>query len=81
MFSIEAKTKPSVLEAFFIVFTVIGMIAIAIGQLGSTPHIPILFAIIFLIFYGLIKRVPFKTLEESMLSGAKAGMGAVSIFF
>lgn len=81
MFSIEAKVKPSVLEAFLIVLTVIGIIAISIGKLNATPHIPILFAIILLIFYGLIKRVPFKTLEESMLSGARAGMGAVYIFF
>lgn len=81
MFSVEAKVKPSVLEAFFIVLTVIGIIAIAIGKLGSTPHIPILICIILLIFYGLIKRVEFKTLEESMLSGARAGMGAIYIFF
>ncbi len=81
MFSIEAKTKPSFWEALSIVAIIIMMISTAIGGLGAKPHIPILFAIILLIFYGLAKRVPFKALEESMLSGAKAGMGAVYIFF
>ncbi|WP_332646528.1 Na+/H+ antiporter NhaC [Lysinibacillus sp. 54212] len=80
MFFIEAKIKPSVLEAAFIVVMIIAMISIGIGRLGATPHIPILFAIIFLIFYGLIKGIRFKTLEESLLSGAKASLGAVYIF-
>lgn len=80
MFSIEAKTKPSFSEALSIVAIIIILISTAIGMLGATPHIPILFSIILLICYGLIKRVPFKTLEESMLSGARAGIGAVYIF-
>ena len=80
MFSIKAKVTPSFWEAFFIAFTVILIISISIGKLGATPHIPILFSIILLIFYGLIKRVSFKVLEESMLSGARAGIGAIYIF-
>lgn len=81
MFSIEAKTKPSVFEALFIVILVISIISIAIGKLGATPHIPILLSIILLIFYGLIKRVPFNILEDSMKSGAISGIGAIYIFF
>lgn len=81
MFSIEAKSKPSVFEALFIVILVISIISIAIGKFGSTPHIPILLSIILLIFYGLLKRVPFKVLEESMKSGAISGIGAIYIFF
>ncbi|MFJ8235752.1 Na+/H+ antiporter NhaC [Ureibacillus sp. NPDC094379] len=81
MFSIEAKTKPSVFEALFIVITVILIISIAIGKLGAVPHIPILFSIILLIFYGLLKRVPFNVLEESMRSGVISGIGAIYIFF
>ena len=73
MFSIKAKATPSFLEAFFIVLTVILIISIAIGQLGATPHIPILFSIILLIFYGLIIRFSFKLFDERMLSGAIAG--------
>mgnify|MGYP003466190792 FL=1 len=80
MFSIKAKATPSFWEAFFIALTVILIISITIGQLGAKPHIPILFSIILLIFYGLIKRVSFKVLEESMLSGARAGIGAIYIF-
>ncbi|WP_413363971.1 Na+/H+ antiporter NhaC [Lysinibacillus sp. 3P01SB] len=80
MFSIEAKIRPSFLEAFFIVAFVILSISISIGKFGATPHIPILCSIFFLLFYGLLKRVPFKKLEESMLSGAQAGIGAIYIF-
>ena len=74
MFSIKAKATPSFWEAFFIALTVILIISISIGKLGATPHIPILFSIILLIFYGLIKRVSFKVLEESMLSIAALNM-------
>ena len=81
MFSIEAKTKPSVFEALFIVIIVISIISIAIGKLGAVPHIPILLSIILLIFYGLLKGVPFKVLEESMRSGVITGIGAIYIFF
>ena len=81
MFSIEVKSKPSVLEALFMVIIVISIISIAIGKLGSVPHIPILLSIILLIFYGLLKRVPFKVLEESMRSAASTGIGAIYIFF
>ncbi|MFC7687098.1 Na+/H+ antiporter NhaC [Ureibacillus sp. GCM10028918] len=81
MFSIKAKTKPSVFEALFIVIIVILIISIAIGKLGAVPHIPILLSIILLIFYGLLKRVPFNVLEESMKSGVISGIGAIYIFF
>ena len=81
MFSIEAKTKPSVFEALSIVIVVILIISIAIGKLGAVPHIPILFSIILLLFYGLLKRVSFNALEESMRSGVVSGIGAIYIFF
>ena len=80
MFSIKAKVRPSFLEAFFIVSVIILFISISIGRLNATPHIPILCSILFLILYGLMKRISFKELEESMLSGAKAGIGAIYIF-
>ncbi|HWK23097.1 MAG TPA: Na+/H+ antiporter NhaC [Ureibacillus sp.] len=81
MFSIEAKSKPSVFEALFLVIIVISIISIAIGKLGAVPHIPILLSITLLIFYGLLRRVPFKVLEESMRSGVVSGIGAIYIFF
>ncbi|MCM3386957.1 Na+/H+ antiporter NhaC [Ureibacillus chungkukjangi] len=80
MYSIEAKTKPSLFEALFIVIIVISIISIAIGKLGAVPHIPILLSIILLIFYGLLKRVPFKVLEDSIRSGVITGIGAIYIF-
>jgi len=81
MFSIEAKTKPSLFEALSIIVVVILIISIAIGKLGAVPHIPILFSIILLLFYGLLKRVPFNVLEESMKSGVISGIVAIYIFF
>lgn len=80
MFSIEAKVRPSFSEAFFITLAIIFFISFSIGKLDATPHIPIICAILFLLFYGLLKRVSFKKLEESMLSGAQAGIGAIYIF-
>lgn len=80
MFSIEAKTRPSFVEALFIVLVVILSISISIGKFEAKPHIPIVCSIMFLLFYGLLKRVPFKKLEESMLAGAQAGIGAIYIF-
>ena len=80
MFSIEAKVRPSFSEAFFITLAIIFFISFSIGKLAATPHIPIICAILFLLFYGLLKRVSFKKLEESMLSGAQAGIGAIYIF-
>ncbi|KGR86154.1 Na+/H+ antiporter NhaC [Lysinibacillus odysseyi] len=80
MFSIEAKTRPSFVEALFIVLIVIFSISISIGKFGATPHIPIVCSIMLLLFYGLLKRIPFKKLEESMLAGAQAGIGAIYIF-
>ena len=80
MFSIEAKLKPSVFEALSIVILIIAIISLGIGKFGSVPHIPILLAMILLIFYGLFKRVPFHVLEDSMKAGAFSGIGAMYIF-
>ena len=42
---------------------------------------PILLAILLLITYGLIKKVPYKQLEDGLVDGSKAGLGAIFIFF
>lgn len=46
-----------------------------------TPHTPIVIAIFLLMVYGLIKKVPFKEIEDGMSNGAKSGLGAIFLFF
>lgn len=81
MFRITAKSNPQFFEACIITFLVILTMGISISILKATPHIPILLVISLLIAYGLIKKVPFRDLEEGMIAGASAGLGAVFIFF
>lgn len=48
---------------------------------GVAPHIPILLAILFLIFYGMIVKVPYKQLQASMINSVTTSMGAIYLFF
>lgn len=80
MFSIEQKNKPSLLEALFITTLIIFIIFSSIYFLNSTPHIPIIISILILIFYGLLKKVSYRDLEQGMITGAKSGLGAIYIF-
>lgn len=72
--------KPHFYEALLLTIVIILVISISISQFNTVPHIPILFSIFLLIFYGLVKKVPFSTLEKSMIKGASSGIGAVYIF-
>lgn len=80
MFTIQQKLKPSLLEAFILTFLIISMIFSGIYFFEMTPHIPIFFAILLLIGYGLIKKVAFRELENAMVEGAKSSLGAIYIF-
>lgn len=81
MFSIDAKHHPSLIQAICFFIFIIGLISYFIVILDTFPHIPILLGILLLIAYGLFKRIPFRDLELGMINGAKAGMGAVFLFF
>src|SRR5690554_2920188 len=81
MFSINTKHQPSLIEAVCFFIFIISMISYFIVVLDTVPHIPILLGILLLIAYGLFKQIPFKDLELGMITGAKAGMGAVFLFF
>ncbi|GIN83934.1 Na+/H+ antiporter NhaC [Heyndrickxia sporothermodurans] len=81
MFAIKKATTPSVVEALGLIIIIVGLISMSIIKFSSAPHIPILFSIIILIVYGLIKKVPFKVLETGMVEGAKSGLSAVFLFF
>ena len=81
MFQIKAIHSPAFWESALLVFGIVVMISVSIIKFESVPHLPILFAILLLIGYGLLKRIPFKKLEKGLVEGAGAGMGAVFLFF
>ena len=81
MFRISAKSNPQFFEACIMTILVVLTMGFSISVLKATPHIPIILIISLLIAYGRIKKVSFRDLEEGMIAGASAGLGAVFIFF
>src|SRR5699024_11576940 len=81
MFPIKPEHNPTLSEALFFFIIIIGLISYFIVGLDTVPHIPILLGIILLVAYGLIKKIPFESLETGMIAGAKSGMGAIFFFF
>ncbi|HSJ36990.1 MAG TPA: Na+/H+ antiporter NhaC family protein, partial [Planococcus sp. (in: firmicutes)] len=81
MFNIKAVLSPSIQEALALVVLIVGIISVSIIRFESVPHVPILFSILLLFVYGLLKGVSYKELEKGLMSGAGAGMGAVFLFF
>lgn len=81
MFNSKKAYAPTLKEAIIIAIIIVGLISVSIIKFSSAPHIPILLSIFLLIIYGLIKKLPFKVMEEGMISGAKSGLSAVFLFF
>jgi Na+:H+ antiporter, NhaC family len=81
MFTTKSVYTPSKGEALALLLLIVGLISTSIIAFSAAPHIPILLSIFLLIFYGLVKKVPFHELQESMVNGAKSGLPAVFIFF
>ena len=81
MFKIKAVISPTLNEAVTLVVAIIIMISTSIIKFGSVPHLPILFSILLLICYGLVKKVSYRRLESGLVEGAGAGMSAVFLFF
>ncbi|MGE6258525.1 Na+/H+ antiporter NhaC [Heyndrickxia sporothermodurans] len=81
MFNIKKAYAPSVIEALFLTIIIVSIISFSIIKFSAAPHIPILLSTFLLLFYGLIKKIPFKDLEEGMLKGATSGLSAVFLFF
>lgn len=77
---IKQQLKPHLLEALFIMLLIISIISYSIIQLESVPHIPILISICLLILYGVIKKVPYQSLEKSMVSSVSTSISAIYIF-
>ncbi|TWT09309.1 Na+/H+ antiporter NhaC [Planomicrobium sp. CPCC 101079] len=81
MFHIKAVVTPSVKESILLVALIVAAISVSLIRFGAAPHLPILFSILLLICYGLIKKVPYRQLESGLVQGAGAGMSAVFLFF
>ncbi|MDM5226489.1 Na+/H+ antiporter NhaC [Cytobacillus sp. NJ13] len=69
------------LEALIVTLIILGGISYSIILAGAVPHIPVVFAIMGLIAYGLIKKVSITQLEKGLIEGAQSGLGAIFIFF
>jgi Na+:H+ antiporter, NhaC family len=75
--AISIKTS----EAAAVILLLLTGISFGMIKLELVPHIPVMLGIGALIVYGLIKKINMNVLENSMIEGAKAGLGAVMIFF
>lgn len=81
MFQIKSIHKPAFWEAVLLTVGIIIIISASIIVFKSVPHIPILFSILLLFGYGIVKKIPYKRLETGLVEGASAGMSAVFLFF
>jgi Na+:H+ antiporter, NhaC family len=68
-------------EAAAVIVLLLAGISYGMIKLELTPHIPVIMGIMALMIYGLLKKIKMADLEKSMVEGAKAGLGAVMIFF
>ncbi|MBD8032334.1 MULTISPECIES: Na+/H+ antiporter NhaC [Solibacillus] len=76
----KQHVKPHLLEALIIIIFIIALISYSIMKLDSVPHIPILMSIVVLFGYGTIKKVPYRTMEKSMIASVSTSIGAIYIF-
>ncbi|MFS0874920.1 Na+/H+ antiporter NhaC [Solibacillus isronensis] len=72
--------KPHFIEALILILFIIALISYSIMKLGSVPHIPIFIAIIVLLMYGVLQKVPYRIMEQSMIASVSTSIGAVYIF-
>lgn len=72
--------KPHFIEALILILFIIALISYSIMKLGSVPHIPIFIAIIVLFMYGVLQKVPYRIMEQSMITSVSTSIGAVYIF-
>jgi Na+:H+ antiporter, NhaC family len=81
MYRIKTVQTPPLWETLLITAAIVSIISTSIILFESSPHVPLVISLLLLCIYGIAKGVPYKTLEEGIIEGAKSGMGAVFIFF
>lgn len=70
----------SPIEAIIMILLLLSGIGFGIIKLQLVPHVPVILAILFLLSYGIVKKIKVKDLETALVEGAKSGVGAVLIF-
>lgn len=81
MFRIKAVQVPSLTETLLLTIAVLAIMSSSIILFEAPPHVPLVISLLLLVIYGLVKKIPYKLLEEGITEGAKAGMAAVFLFF
>ncbi|WP_339254678.1 Na+/H+ antiporter NhaC [Sporosarcina sp. FSL W8-0480] len=81
MFKIKAIHTPSFSESITLIAGIVLMIGVCLILFDAVPHLPLLFSVLLLIAYGLLKRIPYRALEKGLIEGAGSGMSAVFLFF
>ena len=81
MFNHQSAISLKTSEAVAVVLLLLSGISFGMIKLELVPHVPVMLGIGALIVYGLLKKVRMNELESSMIEGARAGLGAVMIFF
>jgi Na+:H+ antiporter, NhaC family len=76
----ENKHIATKIESMALTILILGMIAYFIIGVGVMPHVPILFAFIIILGFGLYKRVPWTVMEKGMKDGISAGIAPIFIF-
>lgn len=76
----KQHVKPHFFEALILILFIIALISYSIMKLSSVPHVPIFIAIIILIMYGVLRKVPYRIMEQSMIASVSTSIGAVYIF-
>src|SRR5699024_9016757 len=81
MFRIKAVQMPSLLEAILVTLIIVFIMNVSILKFDSAPHIPLIISILFLMIYGLSKRISYRELEQGITEGALVGIAATFLFF
>lgn len=81
MFRIKSVQNIATGEALLITCLVLGILSTSIIFLGAAPHVPLLLSLLFLIIYGLSKKITYDNLVHGITEGAKVGISATLLFF
>lgn len=80
MFQIKSVLRPAFWEALLLTGLVIAMISVSIIVFDAVPHIPIFFAILLLIAYGLLKNCLLHSWRKDWWMERVPGWGQSSCF-
>lgn len=77
----QALQKISSLEAFTVFLSTIVIILSTLIFTEAAPHVGLLFAMIALVLYGVLKKCSIDDLQQAMVNGATSSLPAMYLFF